>query len=143
MAENPAPGATRLAARRVFVGGFYQWLRHFSKDPERVARAFARAFDLDQFDCATIDGDIVAITAYTNGRELARSLGPLKGTIAHQALKANLEDHPYPFRLLPEEGAIEFVATATRHRDHFDFPNGRPQLSRSLSPIGPVSSRDW
>ncbi len=109
----------------IFVGGFIQWLGYFSKDEEKLSRAFSHMFLLDSFYVALVDGEIAGIAACTDGKhppirlyskELRRYLGLIKGTIAGIVLKKELENHPYPFPIEPGCGSVEFVATDRRHR---------------------------
>jgi ribosomal protein S18 acetylase RimI-like enzyme len=109
----------------IFVDGFIQWLQYFSKDSEKLSRAFAHMFILDSFYIAVIDGQPAGIAACTDGKtppirlqskELRRHLGPIMGTIAGRILKKELENHPYPFPVESGWGSVEFVATDTRHR---------------------------
>lgn len=115
----------RLQISTVFVEGFHQWLKFFSKDKEKLARAFAHMFNLDVFYVA-MEGDAVAgITACTDGvakcvhlekQPLRQHLGFLMGTITHVILKKQFEEKPYPFAIPAGMGTIEFVATAPKHR---------------------------
>ncbi len=109
----------------IFVGGFIQWLQYFSKDAEKLSRAFAHMFVLDAFYVAVIDGEIAGIAACTDGKtppvrllasELRRHLGLIRGSIAGTVLKSELENHPYPFELEAGTGSVEFVATGEGHR---------------------------
>ncbi len=88
-ADQLADAGRRLA--RVFVDGFGQHLRYFSKDPVRLAAAFAHMFRTDCFFVAVEDGAVVAMAGITDGNEpavelnaahLRRELGLLKGSIA-------------------------------------------------------------
>jgi ribosomal protein S18 acetylase RimI-like enzyme len=110
---------------RVFAVGFYQWLKYFSKDTDRLARALAHMFDLSKFWVAAEDGKIAAMTACTDGvkppihldkAELRRHLGLIRGSFAYSMLKTHLQEHGYPFTLAPRTGSIEFVATAPEFR---------------------------
>jgi ribosomal protein S18 acetylase RimI-like enzyme len=110
---------------RVFVIGFYQWLRYFSKDVEQLTRALAHMFDLSKFWVAADGETVAAITACTNGvkppirlsrPELRQHLGLLRGQLAYSMLKTHLQEHAYPFALTPQTGSIEFVATAPEYR---------------------------
>ncbi len=109
----------------IFVGGFMQWLKFFSKDPEKLSCAFAHMFLLDAFYVAVIDGELAGIAACTDGNtppirlkpgELRRHLGLMRGTIAGMILKKELENHPYPFLIEPGWGSVEFVATDGKQR---------------------------
>lgn len=109
----------------IFVGGFIQWLQYFSKDAEKLSRAFAHMFVLEAFYVAVIDGKFAGIAACTDGKtppvrlqskELRRHLGFVMGSIAGMVLKKELENHPYPFPIEPGTGSVEFVATDGNHR---------------------------
>ena len=109
----------------IFVGGFIQWLQYFSKDLEKLSRAFAHMFILDFFYVAVMDGEPAGIAACTDGKtppirlqpkELRRHLGLIMGTIAGKVLKKALENPPYPFSVEPGWGSVEFVATDAKHR---------------------------
>jgi ribosomal protein S18 acetylase RimI-like enzyme len=109
----------------IFVDGFIQWLQYFSKDSEKLSRAFAHMFILDSFYIAVMDGQPAGIAACTDGKtppirlqskELRRHLGLIMGTIAGKILKRELENHPYPFPVESGWGSVEFVATDAKHR---------------------------
>jgi ribosomal protein S18 acetylase RimI-like enzyme len=110
---------------RIFVEGFYQWLKYFSKDKEKLTRALIHMFDVSKFYVA-VDGErVAAITAFTDGvnppihlekKELRRHLGLIGGAFAYSMLKQNLENHSYPFDVTARMGSIEFVATAPEYR---------------------------
>jgi hypothetical protein len=53
---------------RIFVVGFYQWLKYFSKDKNKLEQALTHMFILDYFYVAAEDGKIAAITACTDGK---------------------------------------------------------------------------
>ncbi|HXK77539.1 MAG TPA: GNAT family N-acetyltransferase, partial [Oscillospiraceae bacterium] len=108
----------------IFVAGFFQWLRYFSKDPEKLSCALAHMFRLETFYAAVENEEILGIAACTDGRtssvriqtkELRRNLGFVMGSFAGLQLKRELENRPYPFPLEPGTGSIEFVATDPRH----------------------------
>lgn len=109
----------------IFVGGFFQWLKYFSKDPVKLSRAFAHMFLPDAFYVAVVDGELAGIAACTDGKrpsvrlqsgELRRHLGLIRGSIAAKVLKQQFEHHPYPFAVEAGWGSVEFVATAEKHR---------------------------
>lgn len=109
----------------IFVGGFIQWLQYFSKDAEKLSRAFAHMFVLEAFFVAVIDGEPVGIAACTDGKtppvrlqanELRHYLGFIRGSIAGMVLKKELENHPYPFPMESGTGSVEFVATDEKYR---------------------------
>jgi len=109
----------------IFADGYYEWLKYFSKDKEKLAKAFAHIFKLEQFYLAVEDDEVLAFTACTDGKEpsitldkneLRKELGRISGTIAYRMLCKHLLGHTYPFDLSPETGSIEFVATKEKHR---------------------------
>ena len=110
---------------KIFVDGFYQWLLYFSKDKDKLVKAFSHMFNQDIFYIALSDGQICGIAACSDGkaksvhlekRELKKHLGLVKGTIASIVLKREFEEKQYPFPLEPHTGYIEFVATAPEYR---------------------------
>jgi ribosomal protein S18 acetylase RimI-like enzyme len=110
---------------RIFVEGFYQWLKYFSKDKEKLALALEHIFDLSHFYVAAQGDEVIAVTACTNGKSppisldrkvLCKVLGLVSGQMAYTMLNRYLVNHPYPFEVEPQTGSIEFVATAPGHR---------------------------
>lgn len=107
----------------IFVDSFYEHLSYFSKDKKRLAKALEHMFVLEVFYVAMIDGEIVGITACTNGRdysvsqdkkELIKHLGLLRGIIANNAFKNEFQK---PAVGIGEKTAsVEFVATASNYR---------------------------
>jgi len=112
------PGLSEL-----FADGFKEWLGYFSKDPKKLAAAFAHMFVLDQFYVALLKGQVIGMAACTNGtslsvklnkQQLRKHLGWYKGTLAGVFLKKEFETpfvHPSP-----GVGSIEFVGTASEFR---------------------------
>ena len=109
----------------LFVDSFGQWLTYFSKDKDKLKRAFSHAFVLDAFFVAIVNGKVAGMAAVTdgvspsmklNGTELRRHLGFITGSLAHKMLYRELENHPYPFKLLENECSLEFVAVSQAHR---------------------------
>lgn len=99
----------------IFVEGFYQWLKFFSKDKIKLAHAF----NADVFYVAVENDETLGFAACTiqlNQRELRQYLGFIMGTVAHRVLKNEFEDKPYPFEITQDMGTIEFVATSSKHR---------------------------
>ncbi len=110
---------------RIFVDGFYQWLKFFSKDKKKLAKAFSHAFQLDVFHLAIIDQEIAGMTALNDGskptlildkKELRKHLGFIRGSIAFKVLKYEFEEKQYPFPSEVGLGYIEFVATSENYR---------------------------
>lgn len=115
----------RMEMSRIFVDGFYQWLKFFSKDKKKLAKAFSHAFQLDVFHLAIIDQEIAGMTALNDGskptlildkKELRKHLGFIRGSIAFKVLKYEFEEKQYPFPSEVGLGYIEFVATSENYR---------------------------
>lgn len=47
---------------QIFVEGFYQWLRFFSKDKVKLTNAFAHMFNTDCFFIAAENGSVTGIS---------------------------------------------------------------------------------
>ncbi len=118
-------GDARLQISRIFVDGFYQWLKFFSKDKEKLAKAFEHMFNLEVFFVAVENGVIAGITACTDGKtacvqlkkpQLRKYLGIIRGSVTHSILKKQFEDKPYPFEIAEGMGTVEFVATSPEYR---------------------------
>lgn len=107
----------------IFADGFTQWLEFFSKDKNKIAKAFAHMFVLDQFYVAVAGDEIAGIASCTdcktlavrlNANALRKHLGLIKGTIARFVLKKEFEqlrDHP-PV----DTGSIGFVGTHSKYQ---------------------------
>lgn len=113
----------RHGLAEIFAEGFTQWLGFFSKDPKKIAAAFAHIFILDQFYVALYNGQVAGMAACTDGtslsvkldkKELRKHLGLYKGTLAGIFLKKEFESNFV--RPEPGVGSIEFVGTATGFR---------------------------
>lgn len=109
----------------IFVDGFYQWLRFFSKDKGKLVNAFSHMFNRDVFYIALLNDEICGIAACSDGKikavrlegkELTKHLGFVKGSIAYAVLKREFEEKQYPFPIEPGMGCIEFVATSPEYR---------------------------
>lgn len=109
----------------IFVEGFHQWLKFFSKDKAKLTRAFAHMFNLDVYYVAMDGADVAGITACTDGKTacvhlekqpLRKHLGFLMGTVTYHILKKQFEEKPYPFEITKGMGTIEFVATSPKYR---------------------------
>lgn len=114
----------RRGISETFAEGFTQWLGYFSKDPKKIAAAFAHMFILDQFYVAVNNLQVVGMAACTDGKspsvkldtkELRKHLGFFKGSMAGIFLKKEFEaDLDLPPS--PDAGSIEFVGTAAEFR---------------------------
>ena len=109
----------------VFVEGFYPWLKHFSKDKDRLKAVFAHVFNLEKYFVAVDGKEIAAMAALTQGRSpialdrkvFVKELGFVRGSFAYFMLSRNMVRNGYPFTLSPKTGSIEFVATAPDFRN--------------------------
>lgn len=119
-----AGSGVRRRMAEIFAEGFSQWLGFFSKDPDRIAAAFAHSFVLDQFYVALYEGEVAGMVACTDGaslslkldkKELRKHLGYFKGTLAGIFLKKEFESTTTP-PLPPGTGSIEFVGTAAEFK---------------------------
>lgn len=117
--------SAQAAISAIFVDGFYQWLKYFSKDKQKLSRAFAHMFNLDVFYAAQIDSNVAGIAALNDGtaptvrldkREMQKHLGFFMGWFAYKMLKREFEDKQYPFDMPPGTGYVEFVSTASAYR---------------------------
>ncbi len=106
---------------RVFIDGFGDYLKYFSKDRDRLVAAFVHMFRTECFFIAVDDGRVVAMAGITNGddpavrlnpKPLRRKLGLIRGSIA--AMMLNKEwSAGYPIPVGDDWGSIQFVATAS------------------------------
>lgn len=115
----------KIEVSRLFVNGFYQWFKFFSKDMEKIAQAFQNSFILKNFYFAVYNNNICGMAACTNGKEttirfsrkdLTKHLGLYKGVIASIVLKREIEKHSYPFELDVNCGSAEFITTDKNFR---------------------------
>ena len=115
----------KIKISKIFVDGFYQWLNFFSKDKDKLTKAFSHMFNLEIFYVAVIDGEIAGIAACTDGKaasvhldraELRKHLGFFMGTLTFYILKREFEEKGYPFEITNGMGMVEFVATSTKYR---------------------------
>ncbi len=66
--SNEFDNDTKTKISEIFVDVFFQWLKYFSKDKDKLTRAFSHMFNLDVFYIAVIDGEIAGIAACTDGK---------------------------------------------------------------------------
>jgi ribosomal protein S18 acetylase RimI-like enzyme len=107
---------------KIFVDGFGKHLQYFSKDKEKLAKAFAHMFELELFYVAVIENEIAGITACTNGiqycinhnrKELIKHLGIIRGILAYVIF--NREFKKPAIETGENIGSIEFVATLSKY----------------------------
>lgn len=115
----------KMEMSRIFVDGFFQWLKFFSKNKDKLTNAFSHMFNLEVFYIAVIDDEVAGIAACTDGKvpsvrlkskELKKHLGFFMGTITYFILKREFEQKVYPFEITKGMGMVEFVATSTKYR---------------------------
>ena len=109
---------------RIFVEGFYPWIKHICKDKDRLINVFAHMFDLERFYVAVDAGQIAAMAACTDGTSpvvldrkiFAQVLGLVRGNISYFILRRHMMCGSLPFAIGSNTGVIEFVATAPEFR---------------------------
>ena len=128
----------RSEMSRIFVEGFYMWLKYFSKNKAKLQKAFEHIFVLPEFYVAVEGDKVVAIAGLNDDRVggnravqfdlkvLRKHLGFVMGGIAHSVLKKQFVDKHYPFELGQDASGVDFVATAPEYRGrgiNFDLIN--------------------
>lgn len=107
----------------IFVDGFGQHFTYFSKDKEKLIRAFEHMFNLNVFYLGVIDGEIVGMISCTNHREpsvqvdkaeMVKYLGFIKGNIAYMALARYFEKSPY--KTGESIASVEFVVSKSNYK---------------------------
>ena len=115
----------RNAISDIFVEGFYEWIKFFSKDKNKLKKAFAHMFILDAFQVAVINGQIAGFASVYNDqiqnisltkKTLQTHLGFVMGTIAYRILRREFENKEYPFEITADMQIIEFAATHPKYR---------------------------
>jgi len=121
-------GDARDKISELFVDGFYDDLKPFSKDKAKLAKACAHMFILRYFYVAIIDGEIAGIIACLNAgdeycvqydrRMLVRHLGLFRGVFACFGFRYLGRNPKYPREVRTDEktASIEFVVTGTKYR---------------------------
>lgn len=109
----------------IFVNGFYEWIKFFSKDKDVLKKAFAHMFNLDAFYIAIIDEEVAGFASISNDRiknislnrkQLQKHLGFFMGFFAYKVFRKEFEDKKYPFTITSDMQPIEFVATSSNHQ---------------------------
>lgn len=109
----------------IFVDGFYEWIKFFSKDKDVLKKAFAHMFNLDAFYIAIIDEEVAGFASISNDRiknislnrkQLQKHLGFFMGFFAYKVFRKEFEDKKYPFTITSDMQPIEFVATSSNHQ---------------------------
>lgn len=100
----------------IFVDGFYEWIKFFSKDKDVLKKAFAHMFNLDAFYIAIIDEQVAGFASICNDRiknislnrkQLQKHLGFFMGFFAYKVLRKEFEDKKYPFTTTSDMQPIE------------------------------------
>ncbi|MFP3719387.1 N-acetyltransferase [Niallia circulans] len=115
----------RLDMSRIFVEGWFQWLKQLTKDKEKLVRAFAHCFVLENYYVAVADDEVASFVAVTDRKSpfmvldkkiLRREMGLLRGTIAYGVVNKYLANPVYPFSLESGTGSFDIVGTAPKFR---------------------------
>jgi len=118
------PFDPRPQLSRIFVEGFYPWIKHFSRDKEQLIAAFSHTFDLRCFYIAMENDEIAAMAACTDGNApvfldrkiFIQTMGVLRGCYTYYVLGRYIRNSGYPFKLSRTTGSIEYVATAEAYQ---------------------------
>ncbi len=115
----------RMDMSRIFVEGWYQWLKHLAKDKERLVRAFAHCFVLENYYVAVTEDEVASFVAVTDRKSpfmtvdkkvLRRELGLLRSAIAYGVINKYLANPVYPFSLEVGTGSFDIVGTVPKFR---------------------------
>ena len=115
----------RVQISRIFVEGFYEWIKFFSKDKSTLRQAFSHIFNLNVFYVALIGDEVAGFASVCdrnenniklNRKELQKHLGLVMGFFAYRVLRKEFEDKQYPFTFTDEMQPIEFVATSSAYQ---------------------------
>ncbi len=113
----------RQRISEVLVNGFAEDFEYFSKDPKKLADAFAHMIILERFYVALVDGDPAAIASVTEGdqecfrpdrREIQRGLGWFHGLTSFAIIRSQFLG-AYP-DARPGLAEIGFVTTAPQYQ---------------------------
>ena len=110
----------------LFVDAYRKDLGSFSKDREKLVKAFTHMFVLEYFYLAIIDNEIAGMTVCIdkdhfcinhNKKILIKNLGIIRGLLANIVCKHYFNKYPkYPMKMDEKTASIEFVATNTKYR---------------------------
>ena len=108
----------------IYVEGFYEMaFKYFSKDKEKLNKAFAELVSLQAFHVAVIDDEIAGIIACVEKsshslnikkKPLTKHLGLLRGTFAYYAIKAYYKKYQNEMR--EKTAIIDCLATLPKYR---------------------------
>ena len=116
----------RKKISEIFVDGFGKDLKYFSKDTNKLIKAFSHMFVLEYFYVAVINSEIAGMIVCIdkehfcinhNKNILKKHLGIIKGSIAAIVFKNYFNKYPkYPVKTDEKTASIEFVATGSKYR---------------------------
>ena len=116
---------TKNQMSKIFVDGFFQWLKFFTKDKTKLEKTFSHMFNLDNFYISVINDEIAGMAACSDGKtpsvilnkkEFKKNLGFFMGSFAYLRLRHEFEKKVYPFEINSGMGMVEFVATSQNYR---------------------------
>jgi ribosomal protein S18 acetylase RimI-like enzyme len=112
---------------KLFVEAFGEHLKAFSKDTNRLVKAFTHIFILDYFYICIIDNEVAGMIVCIDKEHyclnpklkiLIQHLGLIKGLITYFMFKKFFNKNPkYPIEVDYKTGSIEFVATSEKYRN--------------------------
>lgn len=112
----------RNDATAVFIDGYFKGLSFFSKNRNKLMKAFKNLLCEDVFYLAEMDGEVVGILACANNQqrampvklsELKKGFGFFKGILAYMMLKREFNT---PLAFSEDTAYIECVATTEKAR---------------------------
>ena len=115
----------RKQISKIFVEGFYEWIKFFSKDKNTLEQAFSHMFNLNAFYVAIVNEEIAGFASICrkhanniilNRKELQKHLGLFMGFFAYKVLRKEFEDKKYPFTITSDMQPIEFIATSSKYQ---------------------------
>ena len=119
-------GNIREKITEIFVDAYGKDLQFFSKDKNKLIKAFTHIFVLEYFYIAIIDNEVAGMTVCIdknnfcinhNSKILVKHLGIIKGTAAYMLFKHYFNKYPkYLVELDDKTASVEFVATKTEYR---------------------------
>ena len=119
-------GNIREKISEIFVDAYGKDLQFFSKDKNKLIKAFTHIFVLEYFYVAIIDNEIAGMTVCIdtehfcinhNKKIFIKHLGIAKGLFTYILFKYYFNKYPkYPIELDEKTASVEFVATGTQYR---------------------------
>jgi ribosomal protein S18 acetylase RimI-like enzyme len=116
----------RESISEIFVEAYGKDLRFFSKNTEKLIKAFTHMFVIEYFYLAIIDNEIAGMIVCIdkehfcinhNRKIFVKYLGLYKGLLANILFKYYFNKYPkYPVELDEKTASVEFVATKAKYR---------------------------